>query len=508
MLSPDKPYDREGVFTGCLVPHGPAGEKGVLTTVYSSITALPIHWTLPHTRNCAGLSLATSVDGGATWTKRDDVNPVLEGEPEGVTVTGFRDPVVTAWPAMDDALGERGPGRALYGVVSGGIVDEGPNAFVYRLEPDDLTRWKYLGPLVDVPMDYQRPSHWTGDFGVNWECVNFMTLRDECRAGRETQMLTMGTEGGLKKHPEDGGDPHGQWSMWMGGSLQSKTDGAVRLEPEFSGVFDHGCFYAANSYEHPVTGRRIVWGWIKEDELTLARREAKGWTGYLSLQREVFLYSASNVVGTIGSRLEDIPSFKVEGDGSRRKTVQTMGIRPLQELQTLRQRKPITWSSIPSAQVSGHLINASSTSWELEATVRVDPRLHRRLGLDILHNGDKSRRTRIYFSPSAEEIVVDRSRSNNKSDIQKDAVSGAFTLLVSENDDGREGIETLQLRVFSDGDVLEIFANDRFALSTVVYADSNTCNGVSWFVETEGEAGADAAFESLSIWEGLANVQK
>lgn len=502
-LRPDQPYDDKGVFTGCFYPGGPKGKKGgnLLTVVYSSITALPIHWTIPYTRNCAGLALATSGDGGRTWQK-SSLNPVLKGEPDGVTVTGFRDPVLAEWQAMDVARGV-GKDKMLYGLVSGGIVGQGPNAFVYEVPADDLASWKYVGPLVDVPVDFQRPSHWTGDFGVNWECVNFMTLREESSAA-ETQMLIMGTEGGLRKDatPEDE-DPHGVWAMWMGGSLK-KTDDGVRLESEFTGFLDNGCFYAANSYEHPVSGKRIVWGWIKEEDLTLARRESKGWTGYLSLQRELFLFSANNVVGTIGTPLEDIPSFKVIV-GDRGRTVQTLGIRPLQELQTLRRSSPLTWTNVSThGELAGHLVDTRSTNWELEALIRVHPG-HQKIGFDIRHNRDKSQRTSVYFSPIQEEIVVDRGMSNTENDIQKDSHSGPFTLLVSEGPDGRE-TEMLRLRIFSDGDVLEVFANDRFALSTVVYTDSRTCTGISWFIETE-VAETSPVFESVSIWEGLQSIQ-
>jgi beta-fructofuranosidase len=463
--------------------------------------ALPIHWTIPYTRNCAGLALATSGDGGRTWEK-SSLNPILDGEPDGLTVTGFRDPVLAEWPAMNAARGVSNGKGKLYGLVSGGVVGQGPNAFVYEVPAEDLTSWSYIGPLVNVPEGFQRPSHWTGDFGINWECVNFMTLADDVSGAEETQMLIMGTEGGLKRDVTlEDQDPHSVWAMWMGGSLKMTADG-VRLEPEFTGFLDNGCFYAANSYEHPVSGKRIVWGWIKEEDLTLARRESKGWTGYLCLQRELFLFTANNVVGTIGTPLEDVPSFKVV-EGDRGRTVQTLGIRPLQELQSLRKSHPLTWTNVSPGQ-SGHIVNARSTNWELEALIRVRPG-DRKIGFDFGHNRDKSHKSRVYFSVTQEEIVVDRSMSNAEDDIQKDAHSGPFTLLVSEGDNGSE-TETLRLHIFRDGDVLEVFANDRFALSTVVYSDSRSCNGISWFVESE-PAGTKTVFESISIWEGLQSIE-
>lgn len=232
MLEPSLPYDKEGIFTGCMHPTGPYGEKDQLTVIYSSINHLPIHWTIPHTRNCAGLALATSNNGGRTWQK-SALNPILQGEPDNVVVTGFRDPYLAEWEAMDELRG----GRSLYGVVSGGVVKEGPNAFVYAVSPSDLTRWEYLGLLCDIPVGFRRRAHWHGDFGVNWECVNFMTLGD---GAEKCEFLIMGTEGGYRRdaQPVDN-DPHGVWALWLAGRLTQAKDGP-RMVHEFSGILDSG----------------------------------------------------------------------------------------------------------------------------------------------------------------------------------------------------------------------------------------------------------------------------
>lgn len=68
VLAPDQPYDRDGVFTGCFVPNGPKGEPDQLTVFYTSISALPVHYTLLHVRGSEGLSLASFSDGGRTCT--------------------------------------------------------------------------------------------------------------------------------------------------------------------------------------------------------------------------------------------------------------------------------------------------------------------------------------------------------------------------------------------------------------------------------------------------------
>ncbi|KAI1064503.1 hypothetical protein LB506_007787 [Fusarium annulatum] len=490
VLEPSEPYDDKGIFTGCLHPTGLQGEEGQLTVIYSSITNLPIHWTLPYTRNCAGLSVATSTDGGKTWQKSEQ-NPILEGEPDDLTVTGFRDPFLAEWPALDEMRGE----ASLYGFVSGGIVDGGPTVFLYAISPTDLTQWTYLGPLIDLPTGYSPSSQWGGDFGVNWECVNFMTLHNE---SEERPFLLMGTEGGVKPGAKEGSD---QWSLWMAGSLE-QTEKGPRIKPEYSGILDHGCLYAPNSYEHPITKNRIVWGWLKEDELTLARRESKGWTGYFSIPRELFLFTVENVTRTLTSSLADVGCIKATENGRGSNTVQTLGIRPLPDLQGLRRDKPGYWNNIDTGANHGKLVDTCTGSWELEATIKVSPN-DQGLGFWIRHNEDLSEGTAIHFSPQSEKITVDRSKSNHEADIEKNTVSGPFTLFYSDRN-GSEELEKLHLRIFCDGDVLEVFANDRFALSTMIYADTRDCTGLSWFVE--GQGASEIVFESVKLWENMKEV--
>ena len=48
--------------------------------------------------------------------------------------------------------------------------------------------------------------------------------------------------------------------------------------------------------------------------------------------------------------------------------------------------------------------------------------------------------------------------------------------------------ETLDLRIFFDVSVLEIFVNDRVAITTRVYPDSGKCFGVNAWVAEEAHA--------------------
>ncbi|KAL1892655.1 hypothetical protein Sste5346_006941 [Sporothrix stenoceras] len=509
-LRPDQVYDDHGVFTGCFWPTGPHDEAGKTTVVYSSVRDLPIHWTRPYTRDCAGLALATSTDGGNTWQKNTS-NPVLTGEPDDIVVTGFRDPYLAPWAAMDDVRGvptDAEP-QTLYGIVSGGVIGKGPTVFVYTVPANNLTSWTYLGPLVDILVDQHPASHWSGDFGVNWECANFMTL--ECES-RQQDFLVFSTEGGLPRSTNntartaahnDGDVRSGTYTLWMAGKLQSAPQTAQTKtkappwQPQYSGFLDCGSFYAPNTYQHPVSGTRVCWGWIREDsQLDLARREDRGWAGYLSLPRELFLLCLTGVTSASKTPLADIPSIEAVPKKDGVSTVYTLGIRPLPSLVDLRKAPPRVWSSL---RQSGPLATARSAHWEMQATIQVSTATQG-VGFHLRHRPDGSRGVSVYWVPDEEKLVVDTRRSTEEADlIPKEALSGPLTLFTFA--DGTT--ESLRLHIFCDGDVLEVFANDRFALSTTVYGGTETCRGISCLVE-----GAEVAFvfESIQLWEDLDSV--
>lgn len=238
--------------------------------------------------------------------------------------------------------------------------------------------------------------------------------------------------------------------------------------------------------------------------MTLARQESKGWTGYLSLPREVFLMTKHNVIRALRTPLEDIPCLKVVEGVNAMSTVQSLGIRPLPSLSALRTNSLMVWRNMDREMLMGRLASCSSTSWILEAVMCVKEG-HRRVGFHIHHNETMSHRTSIWFSPGSETIFVDRSHSNSEADIGKHNLSGPFTPFVCD-DSGVEVMEKLRLRIFVDGDILEVFANNRFALSTVVYIDFKTFSGVSRFVEGGKDDGPVA--ESITLWEEVGRGSK
>lgn len=508
VLVPDQKYDCKGVFTGCWVSATNASDK-TLRVTYSSVKQLPFHWsTPPYPRHAAGLAVATSHDGGITWEKSPR-NPILLGEPDGLEVTGFRDPYVTDLPSTH----HNEPAK-LYGLISGGIQDSGPTSFLYEISQENVEHWKYLGPLVDVPLRFQ-PSHkWSGNYGINWECTNLVTL---CTDDLSRHFLIIGAEGDVEKeHVKNHIGPPGVPSrtvraqLWMSGHLTTNDEGIVKFRYEQGGYLDNGPYYAANSFWDPVSNRRIVHGWIPEEDITADAAKAKGWNGSLAIPREIFLLRIPNVRGTCRSELSKIYPFErlAEPDGST--TVLTLGVRPIKEMARLRETSAILTELEytlmlpgPDAAANRTIARTQSSSWELKAEITIHPGCQS-VGFHLRQSKDLSIRTTLTFSIDTETILVERQASTANPTINKRPDAGPFTLLALARPDAEDEVtlEMLRLRIFSDGDILEIFANDRFALATMVYSDSYgpDTGGITAFATGEMNS---ATFETVRIWDGL-----
>lgn len=402
-LIPDTRYDDKGVFTGCRVP----SRDNSLIYAYTSVSDLPIHHTLPHVVGSESLSLARSSDHGRTWQKFAG-NPILPSEPSGLDVTGWRDPFVSTWPEMAEALG-LDTNHTLFGIISGGIRDVTPTTFLYSIDANDLTEWQYIGPLVNFGMNF-RPSRWSGDLGKNWEVTNFMTLQDAADPSVSRNFLVMGTEGCLPSamgHQTE--DPAGpsrplRGQLWMSGSLKrnhsvtSSASSPVQMDFGFCGHLDHGCLYAANSFFDPKTSKHIVWGWIIEEDLCDELRREQGWSGLLSLPREMRLQTIENVVYARASKLEDITSIELERNQNGTHTVRTLATEPVISVAKLLRRK----ASCRRARLSQPLpcretFNLAFTSddvrtsaWELDCSFSV-ARSCQEIGLQIVHSRGKTR---------------------------------------------------------------------------------------------------------------------
>lgn len=342
-MEPTKTMDKCGVFTGCMLQKdyiiedksGTTDSDATATVAfYTSAQRLPITYKQPYTRGSEQLHLATSTDNGRSWT-RTATNTILSEPPTdlGSSVRGWRDPFVAPWQALDKALGRDDSNPGLFGIISGSIHAKSPTVFLYELDRHNVSRWKSLGPMNDIPVNFS-PSPWSGDFGVNWEVANFVDLVDS--DGIAHSILIVGVEGVRKSSADQERSElikeHKQ--MWMCGSLRQQEDG-VRMQYKFGGILDHGCYYASNGFQDPVTSNFVTFGWIFEEDLSPARVAQQGWSGCLSIPRVISMKSLHHVTGALRSNISDVSCIEsLEDNGVY--ALKVLGVSPDPRLALLR----------------------------------------------------------------------------------------------------------------------------------------------------------------------------
>ena len=130
----------------------------------------------------------------------------------------------------------------------------------------------------------------------------------------------------------------------------------------------------------------------------------------------------------------------------------------------------------------------------VELRVTINPGESREVGLYVLRSPDGSERTRVSLYPNdhrrfeTSSLQVDVSESSTRGDVW--ARSSEIGPLALAQD------EPLELRVFIDRSVIEVFANDRQCLTVRVYPGRADSRGVSLFTR-----GGDARLVSLDCWQ-------
>ncbi|CDR87383.1 related to Sucrose-6-phosphate hydrolase [Sporisorium scitamineum] len=477
VLSPGSNHDSEGVFTGCVLQRSPLGtpqeavHSADMTALYTAVSKLPIHHTLPYNYGCEKVVLSTSADGGQTWIPQ---GIVVDGPPKHLDVISWRDPYTSQWPLLDTLLGRTDPTPGLYALIAGGIKDKTPTTFAYSIDPTDLSQWSYVGTLADVGRNCKAEPYGV-DLGQNWEVANFFTIADKTSGSTDSaEYLLINVEGCIAPGPA-------RAPVYMKLDLDATqiNDGEIRLQPAHVGLLDHGCLYAASSFHDDKHDRRLMWGWITEDDLPEDYYNTQGWAGLISLPRELFHHPTSS----------------------------ELGIRPAEEVHLLRQgAQQISFKSdvsTPAAAVElveaavGEAVELSAVSVPEVASRSFEVEMEltaAQPGLIVAHSQDLSTRTLIYISASG-RLVVDRCLSAGKHSVIAKTIKVNTSTLRAPITASPSGSH--KLRLFMDNSVLEIFVDDLIALSTRVYPDAQD-NGLSILVNPDAGAAGEAR-----IWQGL-----
>ena len=198
-------------------------------------------------------------------------------------------------------------------------------------------------------------------------------------------------------------------------------------------------------------GRQIMWAWMHDNPRD---EKERGWSGVFCLPRLLW----------------------VGADG-------TLRMRPVPELNVLRGEEQ-SWKDISlAAGETKRLEKVPGDSCELE--INITTTTAKRVGVKVRSSPAGEEETLLYYDAEKKELVFDSTKSGKDGRM---VVEAAPFVLAQD--------EPLQLRVFIDKSVIEVFANDRQAICRRVYPGRNDSLGIILFAD-----GGQAKFSHVNTWE-------
>ena len=228
----------------------------------------------------------------------------------------------------------------------------------------------------------------------------------------------------------------------------------LRFTPQHTYRLDYGdtYFYAPQALID-ARGRTLLWGWMQEGR-SLEAQIKVGWSGVMSLPRELTLRS----------------------DGR-------LGMAPASELAALRGEHVVYEArELPA----GTLLLDELHSDGLELRISIAPGAATRVGLLLRAAPDGSEVTLLSYDCVAGQLFLDSTRASLDPDVIGDLRGGSLQLAPNE---------TLELHIFLDRSVIEVFANGRAALSGRIYPIQEGSDGVALVAE-----GGTARLLALDAW--------
>ncbi|MDI7274800.1 MAG: glycoside hydrolase family 32 protein [Anaerolineae bacterium] len=239
----------------------------------------------------------------------------------------------------------------------------------------------------------------------------------------------------------------------------SGTYASYRLVPEAKGVVDWGhCFYAPQTFQDD-RGRRIMFGWLQEGRGREAQ-EAAGWSGVMSLPQVLSLDAGGTLVG-----------------------------RPAPEVEALRGRH---FRLVDLALGAGVQVLPEVRGEHLEILATIEPGGADALGLLVRRSPGGEEETLIVYDRARASLAIDRRRSSLEGEAARDVREAPLALA--------EG-EPLELRIFLDGSVLEVFAGHGVYIAGRIYPGRADSLGVALFAEGGPARASLDVWEMESIWQ-------
>ncbi|KAI3607555.1 extracellular invertase [Moniliophthora roreri] len=403
--------------------------------------------------------------------------------------------------------------------------------------------WEYLGRFWRESVNTTwGKGIWAGRWGYNFEVGNVFRIGADGIDPNGTLFSLVGTEGG--KYGIQGG----RAQLWAAGDLEQPTNETVSFNVTMAGILEWGsAAYAAsgkvvpaNSKPSQASGapdRYIVWLWLTGtfyDSIPFPVKP-QGWDSSLLTPRELYVETIQNVVDN--AAVHETGSWKVSKTDSASGTVElvTLGIKPAREAIAAYTGQSSTVYKEADRTLNGTASNATvvpfteaaprSRYYVLKASLTF-PQVARnasdfRAGFQILSS--EFEKTTIYYRKhlftlgkgvsssviaefSNESLIVDRSNSSavalTTRGIDSRNEAGRLRLWDIKDTNGGVKVESLDLQIIVDNSIVEIYANNRFTLSTLVLPWYNSSKGISFFGEGEGVV----SFRNVTVYEGLVDA--
>lgn len=357
----------------------------------------------------AGVCVATALDDDLIHWQKHPGNPIIpQPKQEG-------DPGWGVYGVWDPFLWLEGDTYCC--LLAQNRLPDGKDT-LYVAISDDLVNWEYLHPFYE-----HADPQWTLN-SEDCSCPDFFKLGDnyvlQCISHNVGVRCYIGDfdRANWKFHPRE----HVRMN-WPG-----------------------GCFFANESLLAP-DGRRLFWGWVTDVRVG-PTREATG-SGVMSLPRVLEL-----------------------GDGGG------LRITPAAELEALRRNpRALAPATIP-ANSEVLLTGVQGTALELQ--VELAPEEASAVGVKAYCSPDGREETTIWYDTARGRLLVDTTFSTLRPDVSY--CSGPVAIYsVGSHATNKQATntveapfhlgagETLRLRLFLDGPLLEVFANDRECVTQQVF---------------------------------------
>lgn len=224
----------------------------------------------------------------------------------------------------------------------------------------------------------------------------------------------------------------------------------------------------------------------------------QGFQGAFSLPRELFVKETCGVVHGDADATPGNSHYIQNSDGSW--TASTLGVRPADDVvKGLRKGSRFTKYKCDKMECDV-LPRKLSHSYELRLSIKSTTGI---TGVTIAASPGREEYTNIFFDPSNNTIVFDRTHSTLISQFLNTSYVGYFEpYQMAAKKGSQPATEPIEMDIFVDGSLVEVYVNDRFALTSRIYPSREDSTSIALF----SADGVDVTYGDIEIWDGLLNV--